>query len=408
MLLSMQRDDLPKNLPDTPGVYLFRGPRREILYIGKATSLRDRVRSYFASNLIEARSPVIAAMVGKARSLSWQETDSVLEALILEANLIKKHQPPYNTDEKDNTSFNYLVFTKEPFPRILVVRGRELFGQWNDCDIRNIFGPFPRGTALKEALKIVRKIFPFRDACTPGIGKPCFNAQIGLCPGVCSGALHRREYASTVRYLELFFAGKKPALAHSLEREMRAAVKGEKFEKATILRRQIVALRHIRDVALIKNDNRVSVGGAARVEAFDVAHTAGIETVGVMTVVSGGEIQKSEYRKFAVRSAGNDDIAALREILSRRLLHPEWALPRVIVVDGGKAQVRAAEGVLAKAGVSIPVVGVVKDEFHRPKGLIGSERALQAYEKDILLANSEAHRFAINWHRKKLGKRMLY
>src|SRR3989338_8922445 len=124
----MKRDELRQfNILDSPGIYMFRGARKEILYIGKAASLRDRVRSYFASDLVSGRGPRIVAMVEQARSLTWTETDSVLEALILEANLIKQHQPPYNVDEKDNKSFNYLVITKEDFPRVLVVRGRELF-----------------------------------------------------------------------------------------------------------------------------------------------------------------------------------------------------------------------------------------------------------------------------------------
>src|SRR3989338_8493556 len=121
----MQREDLMKfNVPDSPGVYFFKAGKR-ILYIGKATSLRDRLRSYFSANLGDARSSVIVAMIEEAKSISWQKTDSVLEALILEANLIKRHQPKYNTDEKDDKSYNYLVITKEDFPRVLIVRGRE-------------------------------------------------------------------------------------------------------------------------------------------------------------------------------------------------------------------------------------------------------------------------------------------
>ena len=126
--------------------------------------------------------------------------------------------------------------------------------------------------------------------------------------------------------------------------------------------------------------------------------------MGVMVVVHDGEAQKSLYRKFKIHSVKNDDPGALREILERRLAHPEWTYPRLIVVDGATAQINAARRVLQKAGVSISVVGVVKDERHKPRGILGDARMIAAHEKDILLANSEAHRYAIGWHRTRLRK----
>lgn len=400
----MTREDLKKfELPDSPGIYKFINAGK-ILYIGKAASLRDRVRSYFAHDLAETRSTAIRGMVEKATSIEWETTESVLEALILEANLIKKHQPKYNVDQKDNKSWNYLVLTKEKFPRVFTIRGRELFGpglQATGYKLQAVFGPFPHGGALKEAMKLVRKIFPFRDKCVPDSGKPCFNAQIGLCPGVCSGAMSRKEYRETIKNIAELFNGKMGSLRRRLEKEMKEASKSEDFELAGKLRRQVSALTHIRDVSLIKDEYRVSAGGAFRIEAYDVAHTGGSETVGVMTVVIGGEVQKDQYRKFKIRSVTNNDVAALVEVLERRLAHPEWHMPRIIAVDGSTAQIRAAERVLKKAGVSIPVIGVVKDEFHRPVRLSGDEKLVRAYEKEILLANNEAHRYAIGWHRKR-------
>ncbi len=408
----MIREELKQyDLPDSPGVYLFKGGRK-ILYIGKAASLRDRVRSYFASDLADTRSPAVAGMVEKATSLSWQEAGSVLEALILEANLIKKHQPPYNTDEKDNKSFNYVVITKEDFPRVLLIRGRELAQGWSDGDIKHLFGPYPHGGQLREALKMIRRIFPFRDTCDPITGKPCFNRQIGLCPGVCSGEMSKTEYAKTIRNLKELLSGNFKGLKRQLARDMKYASENEDFEAASELRRQVGALEHIRDVSLIKDEKRIAFGGpstlrSSRIEAYDVAHTAGSETVAVMTVVEDGEASKNEYRKFKIRSVKNDDVAALKEALSRRLNHPEWPLPRIFVVDGGKGQVRAAEGILEGAGVVIPVVGVVKNEFHKPERLIGDQKLIEVHEKDIVLANSEAHRYGIGWHRTRLRRAMI-
>ena len=143
-------------------------------------------------------------------------------------------------------------------------------------------------------------------------------------------------------------------------------------------------------------------GRTFRIEAYDVSHMQGKDTVGVMTVVESGQIKQDGYRKFKIKSyTGANDVAGLREILERRLAHPEWPLPMLFVVDGGKAQINAAKKVLLDAGVKIPIVGVVKDEYHRPKEIIGNAALRIKYEKDILLANAEAHRFAIAYHRKK-------
>ena len=400
------------DLPDAPGVYIFRDKPGKPLYVGKAGSLRDRVRSYFGAGLIDSRSSAIAGMVQESVKLTYEETGSVLEALILEANTIKKYQPRFNVNEKDNKSFNYLVITKEEYPRILVVRGRELFQKWDTKEIKHLFGPFPQGASLKEAMKIVRKIFPFRDRCEPNpnpgqTGKPCFNAQIGLCPGICAGVISKTEYARAVRNIVLLFSGNIKALHKKLEQDMKTQVKAERFEGAAYVKRQLSALAHIRDVSLLQDEHRVAMGGGFRIEAYDIAHTAGNETVGVMTVVENADVAKSEYRMFKVKSVTNDDTGSLREILTRRLFHSEWQMPRLIVVDGGRAQVRTAERVLEKAGVQIPVIGVVKDEFHRPERLIGDQTIIKLHEKSILLANSEAHRFGIAYHRKKLRTRLL-
>lgn len=397
---------LAKKLPDSPGVYLFRGAKREILYVGKATSLRSRVASYFQRDLIETRGPIIVGMVEAAKNIDFIETDSVLEALILEAHFIKKHQPPYNTKEKDNKSFNYVVITKEEFPRVLTMRGREL--ESSALKIKYSFGPFPQGGALRDALVIVRKIFPFRDKCTPGTGKPCFNAQIGLCPGVCSGTISKSEYAKMITRIKLFFEGKKKILIRKLEQEMKARAKVLKFEDASRIKRMLFALAHIQDVALLKADfeKHIANSESFRIEAYDVAHISGTNTVGVMVVVENGQVQKSQYRKFKIKTSTNDDNASLREILSRRFNHPEWPMPKLVVVDGGTAQVNTAEKAFHEWGIAVPVLGIVKDERHRPKNILGKKELVEAHGNGALLANSEAHRFSIAYHRDLRGREM--
>lgn len=425
----------PEKLPDKPGIYIFRGPKREVFYIGKATSLKIRVASYFRRDLIATRGPILVGMVASAKSVDFIETDSVLEALILESAYIKKYQPIYNTKEKDNKSFNYVVITKEDFPRVITMRGREL--ELKLSEIKYSFGPFPQGNILREALSIVRKIFHFRDKCLPATayrskgavgrwqagkvesGKPCFNAQIGLCPGICAGAVSKVEYAKTIRRIKLFFEGKKKTLVNGLERDMKTSAKNLKFEEAGKIKRMIFALNHIQDVALIKYDYKLSrlnldkikasyepnLGDASfRIEAYDVAHISGTNVVGVMVVVEDNEPKKSDYRKFKIKTSTNDDNASLREILERRFNHSEWPMPKLIVVDGGKAQVNTAKRALKECGIAVPIVGVVKDEHHRPKGFLGDKAIVESRNRAILLANSEAHRFAINYHRNLRGK----
>lgn len=402
-------------ISDTSGVYLFMKGTR-VLYVGKATSLKDRVRSYFNESVVESRGELIKKMVEEADVVDIVETDSVLEALIMEANLIRKFQPRYNTKEKDDKSFDYVVITNEDFPRIIVARGSDLENQFSSRDLKYIFGPFPYGTLFKDAMKIIRKLFPFRDKCTPydgeGDRKPCFNNQIRLCPGVCSGKVSKVEYGRTINHIKLFFEGKKKSLINVLEQEMKDLAKKKKFEKAGEVKKTIFALNHIQDVSLIKEELKFSKGDPwktvqgspldFRIEAYDIAHMGGASTVGVMTVVENGWIKKSDYRKFNISDeVSGNDVGSLEEVLKRRLKHDEWPNPHLIVVDGAEAQVNVAKKVLDEYGYQIAIAGVVKDERHKPKGIIAEENIRTKYEKEILLANAEAHRFAISFHRKK-------
>ena len=402
-------------LPENPGVYFFLAADGALLYIGKATSLRDRVKSYFIQDLSETRGPKIELMRPLIVEIGYRETESVLEALILETNLIKAEQPTYNTDQKDDKSYNHVVITKERFPRVLVVRGRDIEQKKFTEPVKYLFGPFPEGGALREAVKIVRHLFPFRDKCTPydelsekkqRTAVPCFSAQIGLCPGVCSGQITAREYGRVINHIRLFFEGHKQDVVKRLEREMKTAAKELRFERASEIKKTLFGLGHIQDMALIKDDIRER--HAHRIEGYDVAHLMGQSTVGVMTVVEESRPNKQEYRQFTLRVAhGGNDLSALGEILTRRLKHSEWSLPEMIVVDGALLQFGAAESVLREAGLTIPLVGVVKNAKHQPERLIGPEALIKRFEKEILLVNSEAHRFALTFHRKRRGKEFL-
>lgn len=400
-------------LPGTPGVYFFyKGT--EIVYIGKATSLKDRVKSYFGKDLIETRGPLLVDMVFQADKIDWQGTDSVLEALILEASLIKKYQPKYNTKEKDDKSFNYVIITKparaggEPLPKVLVVRGRELRQFPEKFPFSAKFGPFTNGAQLREAMKIIRPIFPFIDAQSAKRDNQEFYRQLGLSPDV-KDSVATEVYKKNIANLKLFFQGKKKRILSNFKKEMLVYAKNKQFEQAGAMKYRIFALTHINDVALLKKENYArSDASAFRIECYDVAHMSGKNMVGVMTVVENGQPAKHEYKKFKIRTqTGSNDVGALTEILERRLAHPEWAFPQLIVVDGGVAQINAAQKVLKSLKIKIPVTSVLKDERHKPKAIMGDEVSARAHKAAILLGNSEAHRFAITYHKNMRSKNFL-
>ncbi len=417
----MKLQEQIKKLPDAPGVYFFlaKTPRkrrdvlgfgrtRDILYIGKATSLKERVKSYFSKNIAETRGPLILEMLEKATSIAFEKTDSVLEALLLETRLIKKYTPRYNTTSKDDKSYNHIVITKEEFSRVLLVREKTLTQDFPPEKLLYDIGPFPHGLKLKEALKIIRKIFPYRDRCIPNNKRGCFNSEIGLCPGVCSGKISAKEYQKEIKKLILFFEGKKKALISSFEKEMKKAAKEKRFEDAGDLKRKLFTLQHIQDVSLLQREKTTHDSSAFRIEAYDVAHLSGKEMVGVMTVVQNAISNKDEYRKFIVRSVSkSNDPGALKEILERRFNHLEWEFPNLLVVDGNEVQKRVAEEILEKRKLHIPVVAVVKDKKHKPRAILGSAKIAREHHNAILLANAEAHRFSITFHRQKRLEKFL-
>ena len=470
-------------LPDSPGVYLFK-KGKDLLYVGKATSLKQRVRSYFSNDLIKTRGRLLVDMVTVADKVEFQSTDSVLEALILEVQLIKEKQPKYNTKDKDNKSYNYVVITDEDFPRVLVARGR-LLEQNKSEQYKEVFGPYPYGGELKEALKLVRKIFPFRDKCVPYIvpniadstikggnkgnkgsvsvgsknhnPRPCFNRMIGLCPGVCTGEISKKDYRVQINNIKMFFEGKKPALLKSLEKQMASHAKAKEFEEAGKIKKTIFALNHIQDVSLIKNVAREEGFGASgldngqggssvtrdgtsgqrglRIEAYDVAHMSGKNMVGVMVVMENGELEKGQYRKFIINNFDKaNDPGALEEIIGRRIKHMEWERPNIVVLDGNEIQLKRAYNTWNKAGadtffesenLNILFCSVVKDSHHKSREILFINKdAWSKFEENnsqlgevkeikkkisehIIKINAEAHRFAIMFHKNRRAKKFL-
>jgi excinuclease ABC subunit C len=393
-----------KKIPDLPGVYFFK-KEKEFLYIGKATSLRDRIKSYFGKDLVDRRGVKILKMVEVSDVIEWKVTDSVLEALMLEASLIKKHNPEANTLGKDNKSYNHIIITKEEHPRVILVREHDLkHNNKLNFEIKYQFGPFPQPSQLKEALKIARRIFPFRGEKDFGQSQnkkriSFLNVELGLSPDF--SVVSKQEYQKTIRNLKLFFEGNKKILKRKIEKEMLEKAKKQEFEKAEQLKRQIFALDHIQDIALLKNKKHFNL---KRIEAYDIAHMSEKNKVGVMTVLEKGELKTSEYRKFNIRRKDGGDTGALQEVLKRRFFRKDWEFPDLIVADGGISQLNVAKKTLLEKKLKIPIVSVLKDAQHKPKKILGDVDIAEKNEREILLSNAEAHRFAIKFHRQKRNK----
>lgn len=376
---------MPKNIPKKPGVYLFKDKKGNVLYVGRAANLKNRISNYFSQRL----EPRIQEMVNLSFKIETKTTDNLLEAIILEANLIKKYWPKYNIRERDNRSFLYLAIPKKEFSHPLIIRGREL--SKFSPDKADIFGPYKSVSLITTALRILRRIFPY-STCKINSGKPCFDYQIGLCPGACLGKISPKDYQKNIDNLILFLKGEKKALFKKLFKE-----NPEKIQ----------ALKHIQDVALISKEDYYLSSRLYRIEGYDISYFPNKITYGSMVVFINGKKSPQDYRLFKIKhSQPRNDLEALKEVILRRIKHPEWRLPDLLVIDGGKPQIDYLTKALEEAKINIPLVGISKyqnDKLVFPKKIKKTIRSLIEEQKETLLkVREEAHRFAIKFSRRAL------
>ncbi|MBI4599028.1 excinuclease ABC subunit UvrC [Candidatus Uhrbacteria bacterium] len=434
-------------LPDNSGVYFYYDAGGTLLYVGKATSLRKRVGSYF----FKAHDNRIADLVRNIVFIDYIETPTVIEALVLEANQIKALRPKYNILQRDDKSFLYLAVTNDPYPKPLLMRGLDLERLGVDPFDRTlsprarklflaVFGPYTSGSSLRRALEFIRKAIPW-STCDPPeatpstspfvrgrVARPCFNVHIRLCPGVCAGKISREDYRKIIRQLILFFEGKKAQLVRQMKKEMEAASKAQRFEEASRLRNTIFALEHIQDVALVMRDDvelpfsRTPEEGIdlnGRIEAYDISNISGTSAVGSMVVFQEGKPAKDQYRKFKIKTVrGSDDFAMMEEVMRRRLARAKhfpnaWPLPVLMVIDGGEGQVSHVQEVLNEMEIKLPIVGLAKG-FDRKQDRLVFDRTdpelvrVATRGKELFQqARDEAHRFAVAYHRKVRAKAFL-
>ncbi len=357
---------------------MFFNKNNRVIYVGRAANLRTRVSSYFSGQISNTRPAEM--FIGEAERVSFTTVNNLLEAAVLENNLIKKNRPKYNIKDNDDRSFVYVFFDMAvDFPKPVIVRARDLA---RHPAPRSLIGPFQSQRELRNILSVARQAFPY-STCSPGSGKPCFHYQIGLCPGVCTGEIEPGEYKKIIRKLIRFLKSQNP-----------------KTDK-----------KMINDISLLPGrvHGRVHYGvHADRVEGYDISYFKKGKAYGAMAVFVDGKPSKKDYRLFKIKEAKpGDDVGAMKEVLGRRLKHVEWAFPNLVVVDGGRQQVNAVKKVLESFKINIPVVGISKAGRHAQSAagdykLVFEAGAKKAH-KDILSSRkalfqkvtAEAHRFAI-------------
>ena len=437
------RDYASKRIPTDPGVYLFRRGNT-ILYIGKAGNLRKRVSSYFRRNVSEK----IIQLRTEATSLECIPLRSEIEALLKEAELIKRYVPKFNVLMRDDKNYAYVAMTTEPFPKIFITHqpAAPRSKSKRDASILTYIGPYTSGASLKITLKLLRRLFPYCTCFSPH-KRACLNAQLGLCPGYCCGpttgrALPEggsrttgrdadalgREYRSHISAIMAILTGKRKQIVRDLKKQMRRAVAAQHFEQAAALRDQAMGIEdvishrsHLMETGTKKKNERKNWNSIeknirmalglhtriSRVEGYDISHVSGADSTGSMVVFVDGISSRDDYRKFKIKTIkGVNDVDSLKEVIKRRLNHAEWPYPDLMVIDGGKPQLNAVMSVITVRAPQLAgkVVSLAKREEE-----IYSPRYAHTIRLDSLppetgfffqRVRDESHRFAKRYHHK--------
>ncbi len=426
----MNKEEIKQlKISTTSGCYQFLNKEKKVIYIGKAINLRNRILSYWCDTA--HHSPAKYSMLKQIASIKIIKTDSEIEALLLEANLIKKYQPKYNMVLRDDKRHIYIkISTEEKWPRVFITRKLEKSGRY--------FGPLVSTKAVRETLKVIRKIWPFRS-CRILPKRTCLYYRLGRCPGVCEKKIGEREYKKIIKQIILFLEGKKEKIIKEIKRELnKLKEKKKKSEEIEMRISRLEAqlfnlekiLAHSRILGLIDKYASDVVELAkvlglptlpSRIEGYDISNIFGKEAVGSMVVFKEGESSRNDYRRFKIKlnSQTANDTAMLAEVIERRLGHiKDWPKPDLIIIDGGRAQLNAVLRVFKSHKINIPSLAISKGEGLRsalapdkiffpeekkPLELSVSSPALHIIKR----VRDEAHRFAIKYHR-QLKRKALY
>lgn len=387
-----------KNLPLSGGVYIMKNSAGKTIYIGKASSLRRRVESYFRKSALP---PHKGLLMKEVRKIDFILCEPEAKALLLEQSLIQDRKPKYNIALKDGKSFPLVEISRETFPRIRIVRKKNRLCRY--------FGPYPQAKELKQALELIRRIIPFRS-CARMPKKECLYFHLNLCPGPCIKKISPDEYAGSIREISLILEGRKKELMESIRAEMNRASEEKRFEKAAGLRDKLSAVsslygikREIKELLLLKEVLSLKKT-PFRIEAVDVSNISGTNSTGSVVVFENGTPLKSGYRRYRLLSRRKDDLSLISEIARRRaksLLAGKANYPDLVIVDGGIAHLKTFKAEFRKAGVNVPVLAIAKrneeiwvSEGRKPLRFKSGNPALCIIQK----ARDEAHRFAHKYH----------
>lgn len=403
-------------LPVTPGVYFHKDKTGEIIYIGKAANLRNRVRQYFQKS--RYRDPKTDILVSEIDDIDWTSVESEVDALFLEAELVRRYLPRYNILLRDDKSAQYVrIDYKSDYPTVKLVR-RPL------DDGAEYFGPFLNSYALKKALHYLRRAFPYAISRPVNQKRASLHYHLGLDPGLEDGRTSLEAYRANLRRLMQYLKGERVALMRQIERDMKKSAQAEDFESAAKYRNQLFSLqalsrqvlfgdREIQDAAndkaLVELAKIVGLKEAPRrIEGFDISHIQGTDTTASMVVFCSGLPEKTAYRKFKMRTPGNDDFGHIFETIARRFSEnnvKKWGLADLILIDGGKGQLSAAMAARDQAGYQrIPMIGLAKrfEEVitKKPNGefevinLPNNSHLVKLLQR----IRDESHRFAVSYH----------
>lgn len=359
------------SLPVEPGVYFHKSKSGEVIYVGKAAVLKNRVRQYFQKS--RPFDPKTEALVAEIYDTDWATVESELDALFLESEMIKRYKPRYNILLRDDKSQLYIrIPSKDKYPAVSFTRGPM-------DDGADYYGPYYNGWAIKKAMRYLRKIFPYSTHTTLP-KRVCLQYHIGLCPGVEEGKISEKDYKVNLKRLKLYLKGGRKQLISDLEKDMKLFAKKSDFEKAAEVRDQLKDLKELqrqivfsdrefidisKDKALVGLKDLLGLKSIPkRIEGYDISHMSGTNNVASMVVATNGLADKPSYRKFKMRIPGNNDFAHMHETMSRRFSgrHKDWPSPDLILIDGGKGQLSSAIDALEDQGITIPVIGLAKRE----------------------------------------------
>lgn len=408
-----------KTLPAAPGVYFHKNASGEIIYVGKAAVLKNRVRQYFHNSPKDSKT---AALVSEIADTDWIVVDTEMDALFLESEMIKRYMPKWNILLRDNKSVSYVrIDTKSEIPYVSITR--QPLG-----DNARYIGPFYAKGTVEKALRILRKVFPYYDK--PYDGKKTLNTDLNLTPGIEIGKTTPKEYHKELNKLIRYLEGDRKKLLKDLEKDMKIASKLGNYEEAAKLRDQLFGLQELRKKIVFSDKEFLNISSdkalkelqqllslkepPKRIEGYDISHISGTNAVASMVVFTNGVSDRAQYRKFKIKESKNDDYANMREVISRRLKHLNtWGRPDLILLDGSIGQINAVRDLLDAE--HIPYLGRDKSGNHTKNAQVvivvsGKRIALPSNShlaKLISRIDEEAHRFAITYHRLLRSKDMV-